>query len=241
MTSDERVQLEHAEGTTTARVFRPAGDGPFAAVIVIHDITGLRADTDRHCRNFVDAGYVAIAPDLYEGGRVGCVVRTVSRIFTGVVPPMVEAARAHLAAMPEVDAQRIGLTGFCMGGGFALAAAADGQYAVTGPFYGDVPFRRHKLEGLCPTIAQAGSQDLMFAAAARRLEGHLEALGVEGEVHIHPGVGHSFMNHHPELGWVWELARYGPMRVFHDPPTEARAWALLLAFFEHHLRSEPAP
>lgn len=235
-TATQSIELAHTGGSTTAYVARPVGDGPFPGVVVIHDITGMRADTERHCRNFAEAGYVAVAPDLYEGGRIGCVVRTVAAMIGGPSPPAIEASRSWLVSRPEVDAGRIGIIGFCMGGGFALAAAAEGPYAVTGPFYGMVPLSSRSLQGLCPTIAQAGRQDLVFASAARRLDRHLAALGVEGEVHVHPGVGHSFMNDHPELGLVWRLQRYGPMRVFHDPPTEQRAWRLLLAYFDRHLR-----
>jgi carboxymethylenebutenolidase len=232
----ERVRLSFDGGELDAAMAWPTdATGPAPGVVVLHDITGLRADTERHCRNFAAAGYVAIAPDLYGGFRVGCVIRTVAAMVSGAVPPAIDACRSHLADHPDVDGSRIGITGFCMGGGFALLAAAGGAYAVAGPFYGTVPRRPGPLEGLCPTIAQAGRQDLLFASAARRLEQHLEALGVPGEVHVHEGVGHSFMNDHPELGLLWRIQRYGPLRAFHDARTEQAAWSLLLDFFARHV------
>jgi carboxymethylenebutenolidase len=204
-------------------------------VVVLHDITGFKPDTRRHCRRFADAGYVAIAPDLYDGGRIGCVVRTVidSSGRPGKTLPIIAAARAHLAALPEVDAARIGVTGFCMGGGFALLAAADDAYAVAAPFYGNVPEKKERLEGICPTLAQYGERDRPFRSHAARLSRHLEELGVEHEVLVHPGVGHSFMNDHDD--WTAPYGKYLPIRAAYDAGTEAIAWEALLAFFAAHM------
>lgn len=232
--TEHAIRVFHEDRALPGFLALPAGEGPFPGVVVVHDITGLRNDTRRHCRNFAAAGFAAIAPDLYDGWSPGCVVRALARLASGNPAPELESFRAHLAARNDIDESRIGVTGFCMGGGFALLAAADGPYAVAGPFYGDVPREAGRLEGLCPTIAQAGSQDLVFRAAARRLEAHLVTLGVEGEVHVHTGVGHSFMNDHRDP--LWPIARYLPLRAFHDPPTEQRAWELLLRFFDKHLR-----
>jgi carboxymethylenebutenolidase len=54
------------------------GAPPFPGVIVIHDILGFSADLKRRCRRFADAGYAALAPDLYQGRNPGCVMKTPS-------------------------------------------------------------------------------------------------------------------------------------------------------------------
>jgi carboxymethylenebutenolidase len=173
-----------------------AGNPPFPGVVVIHDIYGFSADLKRHCQRFADAGYAAIAPDLYKGGRPGCVVKTLTSMATGegFAYEVIDAARNVLAARDDVDANRIGIAGFCMGGGFALIAAADQSFAVAAPFYGAVPNNASRLEGLCPTIAQFGKKDTVFLPQAKRLARHLEELGIEHEVHIYEEAGHSFMN-----------------------------------------------
>jgi len=212
-----------------------SGDPPFPAVVVIHDIFGFSADLKRHCQRFADAGYVALAPDLYRGGRPGCVVKTLTSMTEGkgFAYDVIDAARNLLAARDDVGADRIGVAGFCMGGGFALLAAANQPFAVAAPFYGAVPHRASRLQDLCPTIAQYGAKDTVFLPHAKRLARHLEELGIEHEVHIYEEAGHSFMN---QLGAPLSgAARYTPIRAFYDPDTEAKAWAKLLDFFARHL------
>jgi carboxymethylenebutenolidase len=148
---------------------------------------------------------------------------------------VIDAARQILGDRAEVDAARIGVVGFCMGGGFALAAAADQTFAVAAPFYGAVPKEASRLQGICPTIAQFGEQDVVFRSHAKRLARHLEELGVDHEVIIYENAGHSFMNQ--LTGLSAKLARYSPIHAYYDPETEAKAWNKLLDFFEHHVGS----
>lgn len=236
------VRLAMPDGTTRQaeltlpgpREDAPAGGWP--GVVVLHDVFGFSGDTRRHLRNFAAAGYAAIAPRLYARDSIRCVVSTLVALKRTQGEPLtvIEAARTALRDDPDVDTTRIGITGFCMGGGFALLAAADGAYAVAAPFYGDVPARRDRLRGLCPTLAQYGGTDLMFRSHAPRLVAHLEALGIEHEVIVYDGIGHSFMNQHDSR--LFDLARFTPMRAAHDPETEAIAWARLLDFFERHTK-----
>lgn len=212
-----------------------AKQAPFPGVVVIHDIFGFSPDLRRHCERFAEAGYAAIGPDLYRGGNPGCVVKTLLSMTSGagLAYQVIESARIHLADRRDVDADRIGVVGFCMGGGFALVAGADQSFAVAAPFYGAVPRSASRLKGLCPTIAQYGAEDTIYLSHAKRLVGHLEELGIEHEIHIYEGVGHSFMNDHgarPLARW----GRHTPIHAFYDSTTEARAWSALLDFFERH-------
>ena len=213
----------------------PDGTGPFPAVVVIHDIFGFTADLKRHCQRFADAGYVALGPDLYRGGRPGCVVKTLRSMTTGkgLAYEVIHAAREALGARDDVDPARIAVAGFCMGGGFALLAATDQTFAVAAPFYGTVPYKASRLKNVCPTIAQFGAQDSVFLPHAKRLASHLEELGIEHEVHIYEEAGHSFMNQ--LVGPLAQLGRYTPIRAYYDPDTEAKAWQALLTFFDTHL------
>lgn len=211
------------------------GEPPFPGVVVIHDIYGFSPDLHRHCQRFADAGYAALGPDLYQGGRPGCVVKTLTSMAKGhgFAYEVIDAARKLLAAREDVDATRIGVVGFCMGGGFALLAAADQAFAVAAPFYGPVPRNRSRLRGLCPTIAQYGGEDSVYVVHAKRLARHLQELGIEHEVHIYEQAGHSFMNQ--LQGPLADIARYLPVRARYDAATEAKAWAKLLEFFERHM------
>jgi carboxymethylenebutenolidase len=211
------------------------GAPPFPAVVVVHDIYGYTRDLKRHCQRFADAGYVALGPDLYQGGRPGCVVKTLNSMRTGkgFAYEVIDAARTLLGARDDVDENRIGVAGFCMGGGFALLAAADQSFAVAAPFYGAVPYKASRLRGLCPTIAQYGAKDTVFLPHAERLGRHLEELGIDHELHIYEEAGHSFMNQ--LAGPLAPLGRYTPIRAFYDEDTESKAWTALLTFFATHL------
>ncbi len=212
----------------------PDADGLRPGVVVVHDLMGLTWDTRRHCRRFAEAGYAALAPDLYGGGSPGCVVGTLlsSLRGRGAGYTAIAAARRQLAQHPRVRADRIGVIGFCMGGGFALLSAARDRYAVAAPFYGAVPTRAEALEGICPVIAGFGGRDRVFRGA-RRLSRHLDALGVPHEVMLHEAAGHSFMNDHRSP--LFAMGRYTPMRAAYDAEAEAESWARVLSFFERHL------
>ncbi|MCR9165420.1 MAG: dienelactone hydrolase family protein [Nannocystaceae bacterium] len=222
-----------------AAISRPEGDGPWPAVVVLHDLTGFGNDVRRHCDRFAEAGYLALAPDLYRGGNVACIVQTLKSIATneGHAFAVVDGARRAVMERSDVDSARVAICGFCMGGGFALVAAADQAFAVAAPFYGSVPRSASRLRGICPTIAQFGTRDSAFVSHGHRLSEHLQELGVEHEVLFHEGAGHSFMNQLEGLAAVG--GPYTPLRAEYDPQTEAVAWAKLLDFFERHLPAAP--
>jgi carboxymethylenebutenolidase len=207
------------------------------AVIVIHEIFGLNQDIRRIAGRVADLGYVALAPDLYdgEGPRPLCVLRTLLalRRREGAAFADLEAARGWLAGRPEVDPTRTGVVGFCMGGGFALLYAVRAPLGVAGVFYGEVPSTAPELRGVCPVVAGYGGRDRLFAGQGRRLESHLRELGVAHDVRVYPDAGHSFMSQH--TGLMATLGAWGPMVVGFDPAAEGDSWARLEAFFRSHL------
>ncbi len=236
----ETTTIDVAGRPYEAAVSRPEGEGPWPAVVVIHDLTGFGDDVRRHCDNFAAAGYVAIAPDLYRGGNVACVVQTMKSMATnkGHAYAVVDAARRAVMARSDVDERKVGVCGFCMGGGFALISAADMTFAVAAPFYGTVPRQASRLQGICPTLAQYGSKDVAFVPHGRRLSEHLLELGVEHEVLFHDDAGHSFMNQLEGVAAVG--GPYTPLRAEYDSDVEAVAWAKVLEFFGRHLGEDTA-
>ena len=215
----------------------PASTAPRPAIIVIHEIFGLNDDIRRITGRFADLGWVALAPDLYdtEGMRLLCIARTMLALRRKEGPAFadLEAARAWLAARREVDPRRIGVVGFCLGGGFALLYAVRAPLDAAGVFYGDVPATADELRGVCPVLAGYGGKDRLFAGQGRRLASHLEALGVAHDVRIYPDAGHSFMSHH--TGVMATLAAWGPMAAGWNAEAEADSWTRLADFFRAHL------
>ena len=227
-TTDIRV------GSMPAALAIPEGPGPFAGVIVLHEAFGLNNDMRRIAGRFADNGYAAIAPDLYaHGNRTLCMVRLLAGGLQDQALGDIEAARQSLAARPEVDGERIGVIGFCMGGGFALLFGAKGGVKVASVNYGTVPKDRNELAGVCPVIGSYGGKDRMFTKQAHRLEEHLTALRVDHEVKIYENVGHSFMSY--DNGPAWMARVPSPMHAGYSEPEAEDAWKRILDFFGRYL------
>jgi carboxymethylenebutenolidase len=228
-------------GSMRAFLALPAGDAPaggWPAVIAIHDILGFTPDIRRIARRFADSGYAALAPALYDGAGAPplCVARTVRDMARGDGPAFgrLEQARAFLAARPGIAANRIGVTGFCMGGGFALYWAARGGLQVCAPYYGQVPEQVESLRRVCPVVAGFGELDAPFLDHAHRLEKHLDEIGVAHDVKIYPGVGHAYMNDHGG-GMLAAIGRRTKMRAAYDETAAEDSWRRMLGFFAEHL------
>lgn len=237
--SDERVPLPG--GSMRALLALPAGEAPaggWPAVVAIHDILGFSPDIRRIARRLADSGYAALAPALYDGAGAPllCVARTVrdSMRGEGRAYERLDAARSFLAARAEIDAGRIGVTGFCMGGGFALYWAARGGLQVSAPFYGNVPEQADALRRVCPVVAGYGDRDKPFIEEGRRLQKHLASLGIAHDVKIYEGVGHGYMNDHGD-GLMSAIGRRSSMHAAYHEGAAEDSWARMLAFFGEHL------
>jgi carboxymethylenebutenolidase len=216
----------------------PVGEGPWPGVIVLHEVFGVDDDIREHAGRLAAAGYLALAPDLYEGRGARCIPKTFRDLFKGQgrAFEVIDAARRGLAERPDCTG-RVGVIGFCMGGGFALAAAARG-FDAAAPNYGPLPRDLETaLRGSCPLVASYGKRDFELPRAAAKLGAVLEHSGVEHDIREYEGAGHSFMNRHNAgpLNPVLRVVGIG----YHQPSAED-AWGRILRFFDQHLRA-PRP
>jgi carboxymethylenebutenolidase len=210
----------------------PTTPGPWPGVVVLHEIFGLNADIREQASRLAAAGFLAVAPDLFSAGRLRC-IRSVFRAHSagsGAPVDDIEATRAWLAGHADCTG-RVGVIGFCMGGGFALLTAPKG-FAAAASNYGPVP-EQDALRGACPIVGSYGARDPELRGAAEKLETRLSALGVEHEVKEYPDAGHSFLNR-PSLGPAAPLLRVAGIG-YHGPSAED-AWGRILRFFDDHLR-----
>jgi len=240
MAFPEDVEFPSAQGRPMRGFLAlpPDQSGPRPGVLVLHEIFGLNDDIRRLTTRFAEGGYVAFAPDLYDGPglRLACIVRVIQALRRGQGPAFddLDAARTFLGDRPEVDASKIGVAGFCLGGGFTTLYAVRAPVGVAAPFYGEVPATADELRGICPVVGSYGGQDGMFVDQGRRLGSLLDELGVPNDVKVYEDAGHSFMSRH-EGGFAGFLGRFGPMTVGYDPSAADDSWERMFRFFREHL------
>lgn len=220
---------------------RPTGDGPFPALLVLHDILGFSDDLARITRRFASAGYVALAPDFFgEGIKPVCVVKAVKSLKSQSGKPIdtIERARIWLKGQADVDEHRVGAVGFCMGGGFAVLHAAQADLAFVGVFYGDVPKNKADIANIAPCFAGYGERDQMFIGQGRRLKKHLDELGTPNEFRSYENAGHSYMNQ--LTGVLSHGGSIPPMRAQYDEEAAEDSWEAMLSFFATQLQTDNA-
>ena len=113
-------------------------------MVVIHEAFGLNDDVRAKADQFAAHGYLALAPDLYDGRPwIRCVLGAFRQLRAGSGPAftVLEAARGFLAAQADCTG-KTGVIGFCMGGAFALLCAPCGGFAAASVNYGEVPGTR---------------------------------------------------------------------------------------------------
>jgi len=234
------VTYEGSSVPLTAYFASPRGSGPWPGVVVIQDALGLSDDIREQADRLAAAGYLAFAPNLYSGRGLRCVMATLqaSRSGSGPAYEDIEAARRWLVAREDCTG-RVGVIGFCMGGGFALLCAPRYDFAAASVNYGEVPEdAMQRLRGACPIVASYGGRDLTLRGRADRLEHALAELGVPHDVKEYPDAGHSFLNRinaGPLLGALLHVTRFD-----HHHPSAEDAWRRILAFFDRHLRDDGA-
>jgi carboxymethylenebutenolidase len=234
--ADVTVPLPDGSGLKAA-IALPTAGGPWPGLLVLHESFGLNRDIRRIAGRLAGMGYAALAPDLFShGNRLICLTRVMMDTIKGAGPSVLadlDAARSYLAGRPDVDGGRVGVIGFCQGGGFALALAARGGLKVAAVNYGAVPKEAGSLEGVCPVVASYGAADRIYGRQAQRLEQHLESLGVPHDVKAYDGAGHSFLSY--DNGPSWMLRLPNPMHVGYDGAAAEDAWTRINDFFAQYL------
>jgi carboxymethylenebutenolidase len=211
-----------------------AEPGPWAGVVVIHEAFGLNADIRQKADQFAARGYLALAPDLFDGRSwTRCVLGAFRQIQARSGPAFtaLEAARSFLAARADCTG-KTGVIGFCMGGAFALLCAPRPGFEAASVNYGVVPGDPQTvLRGACPIVASYGGRDLMGSRPPERLERALTALQVRHDVKVYPESGHRFLTETSGSGAV--LARF--TRMSYNEMDADDAWRRIFAFFGEHL------
>ena len=241
------VRVPGVHGEVPAYCATPATAPPWPGVVVIHDFTGMSADLRAQADWLASEGFVAVAPDLYHwGSRLRC-LRTIMRDIgerRGRTFDDVDATRRWLLDHRQCTG-RVGVIGFCMGGGYALALASDWGFSASSVNYGGCPTDAQDwLTRACPIVGSFGGSDSspLGRRAGERLDRILDEVELAHDVKIYPGVGHGFMNDHAPADQTLVLrflARISGTRFDAEATRDARR--RIVSFFRDHLRESSTP
>ena len=224
----ETLNLDAKKGATTAYVAMPddAGEGT-AAVVLVQEYWGLNDNIKEIAGRYADAGFICIAPDLYQGVVAADKNEAAKMMENLEIEDGLDIINnAMIAAADKYSITKFGISGFCMGGTYALEAACklEGLNA-SAPFYGDIP-DEFTLKGLkCPVLFVSGTKDKWInPEKVSELEriAKAETLPVES---VKYEADHAFFNDtRPEV---------------YDEAAAKDAWARVIKFFNENLNPEP--
>lgn len=225
----EIVEFPSNGDTASGYLAVPAsGSGP--GVVVIQEWWGMVPHITDVCDRFAAEGFVVLAPDLYHGET------TTEPDEAGKLMMAMNLGRAvrdlggavdHLLGLDAVSSERLGVTGFCMGGGLTLVAACarPDAFGAVVPWYGLIPWAEAEPDWTAlaaPVIGHYASEDEYFGPGpAGELEARLRDLGKDVEFFVYEGAHHAFFNDtRPEV---------------HDAEASALAWRRTVDFLHEHL------
>lgn len=214
----------------------PSGNGPWPAVVMVHEVFGIDENMTAQAKRLASAGYVVLMPDLYSrGGARKCLTATFKALSSGSGQAFedLEATKAWLGKRQDVT-DKVGVIGFCMGGGFALLLSTKG-YSAANANYGMLPTNiDDALAGACPILGNYGGKDGQLKGAKGKLDSSLTELGVTHDIKEYPDSGHAFMNPKqgggPVIGTLLRVTGAKP-----NPVDAEDAWQRIEAFFGEHL------
>ena len=231
--TDERIKATWVDypspggtsGEMRGYLVQPAGDGPFPAVLVMHENRGLNPYIKDVARRFGVAGFLALAPDGLApiGGYPGNDDdgRTMQRTLdqSELRQDMLNSARwvrSHALSNGKLSA-----TGFCWGGGTTnfLATEMGEELNAGAPFYGSAAATDRVSRISAALQVHYAEEDERVNAMRPDYEAALKASGVTYEMHVYPGTRHGFHN--------YSTPRY-------NQEAAKLAWDRMVAFFRQH-------
>lgn len=224
------VTFPGLEGPIKGYEARPKGAGPFPGLIVIHENRGLTEHIKDVTRRFANQGYAVLGVDLLSrvGGRdkfatddeAVNAINSLSR--EGVIQDL-QSAFDYWKGRPYVKGDRVGVIGYCWGGGNALLMATRVPgFRATVVYYGTNPSNIDDVANITgPVLGIYGEQDTRISMNVPALAEAMKKHNKSFEYKVFPGAAHAFFN---DTG-----ANYHPQAA-------AEAWPMTLAFLERNLK-----
>ena len=219
----------------------PEGDGPWPGVILVHDIFGMTTDLKNQADWLASEGFIAAAPDLqYWGLQLRCLFATLRQMSArkGSLFNDMVTVQSWLASREDCTG-KIGVMGFCLGGGFAVLLSSGFGFDASSVNYGGVPEDAMELLAeSCPVVGSFGGKDHGLSEAPVTLKQVLTVHGIDHDVTVYPDAGHGFLNDHDPDDiprWASLMGGSSEDTGYHDTSAnEARQ--KIVAFFDSHLQ-----
>jgi carboxymethylenebutenolidase len=223
------VEYPGPDGATlSGYLARPEGDEAYPAVVVIQEWWGVDDHIKDIANRFAEAGYVALAPDLYHG-QVATepdeARKLVMALDMEAAVAEIQSGIDYLLEEPFVTGDQVGTIGFCMGGGLSLRTAlADDRLGAAVAFYGSPLSPEEAANVKAPILGLYGGQDQGIPVAGVEAMGEaLTDTGVDNEIHVYEDAQHAFFNDTRASSYHADAA--------------ADAWDRTLNWFATHLAS----
>lgn len=204
---------------------RPAEGGPFPAVVVIQEWWGLDDHIKDLTRRFARENFVALAPDLYHG-QVASEPDEARKLVMELDMPAavkeIQRAIGFLQTQEAVGGDKVGIVGYCMGGGLVLQTAlVSSEVGAAVVYYGQPLSPDRSAEVKAPILGFYGAEDGSIPVAnVEAMRQAFDQAGLENEIHIYEGAGHAFFN---------------DTRPSYNADAATDAWPRTLAWFRTHL------
>jgi carboxymethylenebutenolidase len=222
------VSYKSGDETVQGVLYTPAGKGPFPGIIVIHEWWGLNDWVKDQATKLSDQGYVTLAIDLYRG-KVATTPDEAHEIMRGLPEDRAKrdlhAAFVFLTSQPDIEKDRIGAIGWCMGGGFALdVALQEPTLRAVVINYGHLATETNSLKTInASVLGLFGAQDRGITPDdVHKFEKAMKELGKPVDITIYPDAGHGFENPINKDGY--------------RPEDTADAWKRTVKFFAATLK-----
>ena len=216
--------VSFAANGAAAEGYLAVPDQPGPGVLVIQEWWGLVGHIKEVADRFAEAGFTALAPDLFHGEATtspDAAGKLLMALAVDRAEQDLRGAADHLATVASGDS--VGVVGFCMGGQLALYAASKSpRIGACVDFYGVHPNVHPDYEAIrCPVLGLFAEKDgFVNAEAVGKLGGSLAAAGVAHQFHTYPGTDHAFFN---------------DRRPAYDPEASADAWDRVIRLFRESL------
>jgi carboxymethylenebutenolidase len=206
----------------------PTTSGKHPAIIAIHEWWGLNDWVKEQANKFAELGYVTLAVDLYRGKSTTDPMAA-HELMRGLPQDRgirdLKAAYSYLSSRPDVEPAKIGVVGWCMGGGYSiLLAQNEPKLAACAVNYGALPTEPQDIAKIhAPVLGNFGADDIGIPPKA--VHAFADAMKTDGktvDVKIYDGAGHAFENPNNKTGYRPEAAK--------------EAWNRMVAFFKANLQ-----